>query len=37
MDRKNFSCFVWIIDGSHVNAAGGYAECGVLESFRFLD
>ena len=26
-----------LVDGSHLNAAGGYAEGGVLDSLEFLD
>ena len=37
LDRKHFSFLLQVIDRSHLNAAGGYAEGRVLESLEFLN
>ena len=37
MDRKHFSFLMLVIDGGHLNAAGGYAEGRVLDSLEFLN
>ena len=36
MDRKHISFLSQMINGSHLNAAGGYAESRVLDSMEFL-
>ena len=37
LDRNHFNFLVQVIDRGYVNAAGGYAEGGVLDSFEFLN
>ena len=37
LDRKNFSFLVQVFDRGCPNAAGGYAESSVLDSFEFLN
>ena len=37
LERKHFSFIMQVIDRSHLNAAGGYAEGKVLDSLEFLN
>ena len=37
MDGKDLRFCVKMVDGTHLHTAGGYAECGVLDTLSFLD
>ena len=37
MDNKSFGFLEYMIDGSHRDADGGFAEGGVFKSLMFLD
>ena len=37
VERKHLNFLVYIVDGSHLHAAGDYAEGRVLDSLEFLD